>query len=269
MMLLPMSRKKSDIIVVKVGSGLLTNAQGGTDEYFVGSICRQMAALMQKGVRVILVSSGAISAGMTALGLKQRPTERSLLQACATIGQPLLMRSYSRALARHNLCNAQILLTGWDLDSRTLFRNTQATLKTLLTLKNCLPIFNENDALSYAEIDMLSRFGDNDRLSGQVALLAGAKRLIILSGIDGLNTRADGKGELVRKISKIDEKIEGYAGQTTSQRSVGGMVSKLVTAKLMLQEGIQMVIANGREKDVLLRIQRNEAVGSWFQKGAK
>lgn len=261
-----MVTSKSHLIVVKVGSGLLTSSSGGISKSFIESLCRQIATLKRKKVGVILVSSGAISAGMTALGLSQRPKERPLLQACATIGQPLLMNAYSRALAKHGLCTAQILLTGWDLDSRKIFSNTQATLGKLLDLGKCLPIFNENDALSYEEIEMLSRFGDNDRLAGQVALLAKASQLVILSGIDGLNTSPDGSGDLIRRVSAIDERIQSYAGQTQSQRSVGGMISKLETARTMLQSGISMVIANGREKDVLLRIQRREEVGTWFER---
>jgi len=253
-------------MVVKVGSGLLTSSSGSISKSFVESLCRQIATLKRKKVGVILVSSGAISAGMTALGLRQRPKELPLLQACATIGQPLLMSAYSRALTEHGLCAAQILMTGWDLDSRRIYRNIQATLNKLLGLGKCLPIFNENDALSYEEIEMLSRFGDNDRLAGQVALLAKATRLVILSGIDGLNTSPDGTGDLIRRVAKIDEKIQGYAGQTQSQRSVGGMISKLETARTMLQAGVSMVIANGLEKDVLLRIQRGESLGTWFER---
>lgn len=253
-------------MVVKVGSGLLTSPTGGISKSFIESLCRQIATLKRKKIGIILVSSGAISAGMTALKLRQRPKEQALLQACATIGQPLLMNAYSQALTKHKLCNAQILMTGWDLDSRKIYGNIQATLKKLLDLGMCLPIFNENDALSYEEIEMLSRFGDNDRLAGQVALLVKASQLVILSGIDGLNTSPDGSGNLIHRVSKIDERIRSYAGQTQSERSVGGMISKLETARTMLQAGVSMVIANGHEKDVLLRIQRGEQVGTWFER---
>jgi glutamate 5-kinase len=129
-----------------------------------------------------------------------------------------------------------------------------------------VPIFNENDALSFEEIEMLNRFGDNDRLSGHVAVLAGAQRLVILSGIDGLHTRPDGTGALVRRVKEIDERIRSYAGSTQSERSVGGMISKLETARMMFQENIPMWIANGREKDVLLKIAAGRSVGTCFRK---
>ena len=250
--------------VVKIGSGLLTRPRGGIDTAFIAEIVRQIASLRQKGIPVILVSSGAISSGMTVLGLKKRPKDIPGIQACATVGQPYLMQAYSRALAKHGMCSAQILLTSWDLDSRRLYTNAQETLRTLLEPGNCLPVVNENDAITFEEIQMLNTFGDNDRLSSHIALLAGACKLVILSNIDGLYTRPDGTGTLVERVREIDDKIAGYAGQTQSERSVGGMVSKLEAAKLMLQHSIPMVIANGRAKDVLVNLARGKAVGTLF-----
>jgi glutamate 5-kinase len=261
-----MTIKREEIWVVKLGSGLLTNTRGGTNQPFIHALCRQIVALRRRGVRVVLVSSGAISAGMSALGLDKRPKDTAVLQACASIGQPLLMKAYDRGLRPHGLVSAQILVTYWDFDSRKVYQNAQATLKQLLQLGICVPIFNENDALSFEEIEMLNRFGDNDRLSGHVAVLAGAQRLIILSGIDGLYTRPDGTGELVRRVKEIDERIRGYAGSTQSERSVGGMVSKLETARMMFLHGIPMWIANGQEKDVLVKIASGKPVGTCFQK---
>ncbi|NJK91649.1 MAG: glutamate 5-kinase [Blastochloris sp.] len=207
--------------VVKVGSGLLTHRNGGVDRGLMASLVNQIVFLKNQGVAVVLVSSGAISAGMSVLDLSKRPTEQKALQACATIGQPRLMEAWNAVLKKKGLCAAQILLTSWDLDSRKLYGNTQATLKHLLSLGNCVPVFNENDALSFEEIEMLNRFGDNDRLSAQVALLAGAQQLVILSSIDGLRTKPDGTGDLVHVVREIDATIMGYAGRTQSQRSVG------------------------------------------------
>lgn len=258
--------QRNETWVVKVGSGLLTAGGGGTNRKFVGELCRQMAGLNRKGIRVVLVSSGAISAGMTVLGLEQRPKDTATLQACASIGQPLLMKAYDAALRPLGFCCAQILVTSWDFDSRKVYGNVRATLRRLLELGNCVPIFNENDALSFEEIEMLNRFGDNDRLSGYIAELAEADRLVILSGIDGLLTRPDGTGELVRRVKEIDERIRSYAGVTNSQRSVGGMVSKLETARMMFERGIPMWIANGREKDVLLKIAAGRSVGTCFKR---
>lgn len=259
-------KRGNELWVVKLGSGLLTNQRGGTHQPFITALCRQIVALRRRGIRTVLVSSGAISAGMSALGLDKRPKLTPALQACASIGQPLLMKAYDRALRPHGMCCAQILVTSWDFDSRKVYQNAQATLQHLLGLGNCVPIFNENDALSFEEIEMLNRFGDNDRLSGHVALLAGASRLVILSGIDGLKTRPDGTGDLVSRVRVVDERIAGYAGSTQSERSVGGMVSKLETAKMMLKAGVPMWIANGRTPEVLLKIALGKPVGTCFQR---
>ena len=260
-------KKQNPLWVVKVGSGLLTNKLGGVDRREIKNLASQIASLRRKGCRVIMVSSGAISAGMSVLQLGKRPTERHALQACASIGQPKLMEAYGQAFARHGMCVAQILVTSWDFDSRKLYANTQATLRHLLGLGNCVPIFNENDALSFEEIEMLNRFGDNDRLSAHVSVLSSAKRLVILSSIDGLRENPDGTGRLIRRVREIDDRIRSCAGQTQSERSVGGMISKLETARRMLEQRIPMVIADGREKDVLLKIHANQSVGTWFLAG--
>jgi len=256
--------KRRQLWVVKVGSGLLTHRNGGVDRQLMAGLAAQIAELRQHHIAVILVSSGAISAGMSALNLEQRPVERKALQACATIGQPRLMAAWNDVLKKHQLCAAQILLTSWDLDSRKLYNNTQSTLQHLLSLGNCVPVFNENDALSFEEIEMLNRFGDNDKLSAHVALLAVADQLIILSGIDGLYTKPDGTGKLLHVVKEIDATIMSYAGTTQSQRSVGGMISKLETARLVMGQGIPLVIGNGRGKDILLKIMRKEKIGTHF-----
>ncbi len=259
-------KKQKQRWVVKLGSGILTNSRGGVDIGQIRHLATQVKALNADGVEVILVSSGAVSAGMTVLGLEERPRQRTALQACASIGQPLLMKAYQKEFSKAGLQTAQILLTYWDLDSRQLYANTQATLKYLLSLKTCVPIVNENDALSFEEIEMLNRFGDNDRLSAHVALLAKATTLIILSSIDGLYENPDASGDLIPYVAKIDKTIEASAGSTRSQRSVGGMISKLQTAKMVMQSGIPMILANGRRKNVLTDLHRGEAIGTLFAK---
>ena len=224
---------------------------------------KQIATLRKSGHEVILVSSGAIRAGMQALGLRQRPTSRPEMQACATIGQPLLMKAYGGALAPHRILAAQILLTSWDLDSRRIYANTRATLQTLLKLKKCIPIFNENDALSFEEIALLNAFGDNDRLSAHVAILARADRLVILTDAPGLMNRPDGRGQLIRRVKKIDAKVLAYAGGAGSAGSVGGMLSKLEAARLALVRGIPVVIADGREANVLKKSVQRTPPGTW------
>jgi glutamate 5-kinase len=146
-------------VVVKIGSSLLASPAGGLAAARLRNWAGQIGRLRRAGHEVILVSSGAIRAGMQALRMKKRPSSRPELQACATIGQPLLMRAYADALAPHRLLAAQILLTSWDLDSRHIYENTRATLQTLLRQKRAVPVFNENDALSFEEIALLNAFG--------------------------------------------------------------------------------------------------------------
>lgn len=259
-------KKQNERWVIKLGSGILTNTRGGVDTGQIKHLAAQVQKLKAKSIDVILVSSGAISAGMTVLGLEQRPKERTALQACASIGQPLLMKAYQREFSKANLHTAQILLTYWDLDSRQLYKNTKATLEYLLSLKTCIPIVNENDALSFEEIEMLNRFGDNDRLSAHVAMLCKANRLIILSSIDGLHENPDATGALIPYVGKIDKSITASAGTTKSQRSIGGMISKLETAQMMMDARIPMQLANGRRKNVLVDLSCGSEIGTLFAK---
>jgi len=260
-------RSKKQLWVVKLGSGLLSDEAGRMAENRIADIVRQVAGLHRRGIQVILVSSGAISAGMSVLGHKRRPTSLCDLQVCASVGQPRLMAAYQKAFAAHGMSAAQILVTYWDLDSRKIYTNAQATLKRMLELGNCVPVVNENDALSFEEIEMLNKFGDNDRLSAYFTVLSGADRLVILSTIDGLMDRPDGSGNLVRRVAKIDARTEKLAGNTASQRSVGGMTAKLQAAKIVMQAGIPLHITNGRTKDILLKIAKGENPGTLFQAG--
>jgi len=252
-------KKQKERWVVKLGSGILTNSRGRVDMAQIKHLAIQVKALKAKGVDVILVSSGAVSAGMTVLGLDERPQERTALQACASIGQPLLMKSYEKEFSKAGLHTAQILLTYWDLDSRQLYKNTQVTV-------DCIPIVNENDALSFEEIEMLNRFGDNDRLSAHVAMLTKASTLVILSSIEGLYQNPDATGDLIPFVRKIDQSIRASAGTTQSQRSVGGMISKLETAKMMMDAGIPMFLADGRRKNILADLYAGEEIGTLFAK---
>jgi glutamate 5-kinase len=260
-------RSKKQLWVVKLGSGLLSDEAGRMDGERIGDIVRQVAALNKKGIQAILVSSGAISAGMSVLGHRKRPTALCDLQVCASVGQPRLMAAYQNAFAAYGMSAAQILVTYWDLDSRKIYTNAQATLKRMLELGSCVPVVNENDALSFEEIEMLNKFGDNDRLSAYFSLLSGADRLVILSTIDGLMDRPDGTGKLIRRVRRIDPQTEKLAGNTASQRSVGGMTAKLQAAKIVMDAGIPLHIANGRAQDVLLQIARGENPGTLFQAG--
>ncbi len=252
--------------MVKLGSGLLTNSQGNVDLRQIRTLADQVNALHQANRDVVLVSSGAVSAGMTALGCAERPRERAALQACASIGQPMLMKSYNQAFGKLGIRTAQILMTYWDMDSRRIYANARSTFEHLLALKTCVPIVNENDALSFEELEMLNRFGDNDRLSAHVSLLVEADLLVILSSIEGLYEKPDGSGKMLRHVRQIDETIRSYAGNTPSQRSVGGMISKLDTAQMMLEARIPMILANGRRPNVLTDIAAGKQVGTLFSR---
>jgi glutamate 5-kinase len=249
--------------VVKLGTGILTNASGQIDIPQIEQLTAQIAQLRQRGHQVVVVSSGAVGCGMSLLKLKKRPTRMDELQACAAIGQPRLMRLYDEAFGRHGMRVAQVLVTYLDMDSRALYGNIQRTVERLLKTPGIVPIFNENDVVSYEEL-VGARFGDNDQLSAHIAVLARASRLIILSNIRGLATKSDGTGRLIKDVNGVDAKIENLAGGTRSQTSVGGMVSKLKAARLVNAAGIPMQIAHGRQKDVLLSICQGEDVGTMF-----
>jgi len=249
--------------VIKLGTGILTDPRGQVDLSQIDQLTSQVVELRRRGYQVLIVSSGAVGCGMSLLGLTKRPTVMAELQACAALGQPRLMRLYDEAFSRSKMRVAQVLLTYLDLDSRSLYRNIQRSVEHLLTHKNIVPIFNENDVVSYDEL-VGARFGDNDQLSAHIAILARAERLIILSNVRGLATKSDGTGRLIRDVRKIDARIEKLAGGTQSQTSVGGMISKFKAARLVNAAGIPMQIANGRQKNVLVSICQGEAVGTIF-----
>jgi glutamate 5-kinase len=246
--------------VIKLGSGLLTRKDGKVDRVQISRIVDQVAGLHKRGIQVVLVTSGAVAAGMTAMGLEKRPKEARELQACATVGQPELMSEYGKHLRRHKLLGAQMLLTYWDLDSRACTRNARATIDLLLARKRFIPIINENDAIADEEI----KVGDNDRLSAHVAALVGADLLIILSGIQGLMTKSDGSGDLIPSVRKIDDSVRALAGGAGSERNVGGMVTKLLAAEIAAEGGVDTIIASGRRAGVLLELAAGEKLGTRF-----
>jgi glutamate 5-kinase len=247
--------------VVKLGSGLLTKKAGEIDRKQIAALVEQVAALMRDGREVVLVSSGAIAAGMTAMGLTERPKSTSELQACATIGQIELMTEYQRALRKHDLLGAQLLLTHANLDSRSCCHNATRTLEHLLTQKKFLPIINENDAIASDEI----KVGDNDRLSAYVVALVRANLLVILSSVDGLMTAPDGTGKVIPVVKKLDEETRNLAGGPGSQRNVGGMVTKLLAAEIAAGVGADTIIANGRSPQILQNIAAGTFTGTTFK----
>ena len=249
--------------VVKLGTGILSDPRGRIDLAQIEQLAGQVVELRRRGHQVLVVSSGAVGCGMSLLGLTRRPAQMAELQACAALGQPRLMRLWDEAFGRSQVSVAQVLLTYLELDSRSLYRNIQRSVEHLLAHDNIVPIFNENDAVSYDEL-IGARFGDNDQLSAHVAVLARAERLIILSNVRGLASQPDGSGRVIREVRKIDARIEKLAGGTQSETSVGGMISKLKAARLVNQAGIPMQIAHGRQKDILVSICQGEQVGTIF-----
>lgn len=249
--------------VVKLGTGILSDSRGQVDLAQIEQLAAQIVDLRHRGHEILVVSSGAVGCGMSLLGLKKRPTVMAELQACAALGQPRLMRLYDEAFGRSGMRVAQVLITYLELDSRSLYRNIQRTVEHLLEHKNIVPVFNENDVVSYEEL-VGARFGDNDQLSAHIAILTRAERLIILSNVRGLATNPDGTGRLIKDVRKIDARIEKLAGGTQSQTSVGGMISKFKAARLVNDAGIPMQIAHGRQKNVLVSICQGEAVGTIF-----
>jgi glutamate 5-kinase len=228
----------------------------------VQSLADQLQRLRAAGRKVVLVSSGAIGAGMGRLGLPQRPTDLRQLQGCAAVGQSFLMRSYDDCLARHGILTAQILLTAGDFDNRARYLNTRNTILTLLEW-GCLPIINENDTVSVAEI----KFGDNDHLAAMVTNLLRAPLLILLTVVDGLYSAdpgTDPTAHLVPTVAHIDRAVLEQAGQGKSSLGSGGMRSKLRAARLVTVAGECVIMASGERRNVLDAIFQAEPVGTLF-----
>ena len=259
----PLSRRKPPHrVVVKLGTGVLTSGIGQLDTARVQSVCAQVAALRQAGTEVVLVSSGAVGLGMGRLGLKRRPNDLTKKQACAAVGQSLLMQTWQEGFTPHNLTVAQVLLTREDLRSRERHLSVKATIESLLTY-NTIPVINENDTVSAAEIQAMLKFGDNDQLSALVASLLHAEYLIILSTAPGLIDYHNG-GKVVPVVEKITREIEALAGGTTSETAVGGMISKITAAKLAGRAGCGVFIASGAEPDVISRLLNGRGPGTFF-----
>ena len=250
-------------LVVKIGTGLLTNAGRQLDLARVAALADQFAALRRKSIEVAVVSSGAIGAGMGELGMTARPTALPELQACAAIGQSKLMSLYAEAFRPHGLRVAQILLTHDDLSDRVRHVNARNTMDTLLS-RGIVPIINENDTVSVDEI----RFGDNDRLAALTAALLPADLLVILTTAHGLMTQPDGTGERIPFVERVDAQVMKLAGGAASAQSVGGMVSKLQAAKIVHAAGIPLVIANGRAPGVLADVLAGKDIGTFFNASA-
>ena len=249
--------KKPRRILLKFGSGILTRPHANAlDERQFRRLITDVAQLIGGGCQCIIVSSGAVAAGMRVIGLKERPMDLTTGQACAAVGQSKLMHLYASLFARHHLNVAQLLLTHSDLDSRTRHQNAKNTLRRLLECHNVVPVINENDSVAVEEL----RFGDNDRLSAEVAVLAEAELLILLTSVDGLMDHA---GKRIPEILDIADAAR-FVRTEKNRFSVGGMVTKLEAVKLATAAGIPAVIANGRRAAVIPRIAAGHRVGTLF-----
>ena len=252
----------ADPVVIKVGTNVLADSSGALDRVRIAALVDQVQRIRAGGRRVALVSSGAIGAGVGKLKLGKRPVDLPHLQACAAVGQSALMQLYQEFLNPHGVHAAQILLTAGDFDSRSRYLNMRNTIITLFEY-SALPIINENDTVSIAEI----KFGDNDQLAAMVANLLQAPLLILLTNVDGLysaDPRHDPMAKLVETVAHIDDSIAGMAGNTKSDLGTGGMKSKILAARLATVAGGSVIMANGATDGILDAIFAGESVGTLF-----
>ena len=252
-------------IVAKFGTSLLTAGSNRLNMERMTDLVNQLAQLHSQGVEVVIVTSGAIAAGREKLGLTKKAKGVALKQVLASVGQGRLMNIYERLFEQHQITVGQALLTKSVLVDRAGYLNTRNTLLASLEM-GVIPIINENDVVAVDEIRE-ARFGDNDNLSAMVANLIDADLLFILTDIDGLFTadpNRDSSAKLIPLVEKIDDKIESLMSGSTSGLGTGGMVTKIEAARLATASGVTVVIANGSEKDVLLRAARGETIGTRF-----
>jgi glutamate 5-kinase len=255
-------------VVVKVGTRVLTQEDGTLNYKRIEQLAEEIHAIGSGGRRVVLVSSGAVGAGISLLGLKTRPTDLAKLQAVAAVGQTHLIQTYDRTFAKHGRRAAQVLLTVEDVDDRIRYLNVRNTLHSLLDF-GAVPIINENDTVSVDELK--TTFGDNDRLAAMVTNLLRAPLLVVLSDIDGLydGDPALPQSKLVPTVEQIDEHILAFVRDRKTGLSKGGMASKLDAARMVTTAGENMIIASGRQTDVLTRLMAGEMVGTLFLGQAK
>lgn len=249
-------------LVVKIGSSSITYATGRLNLTQLEKLSRQLSDLYNQGLEVVLVSSGAIGAGIGKMGLTRRPRSLPEKQAVAAVGQGMLLHMYEKFFAEYGVTVGQVLLTREDFAARKRFLNARNTLLALLHM-GVVPVINENDTVAVDEI----RLGDNDNLSALVGGLLDADMLILLSDIDGLYTsdpRTDAGARLINEVNEITPEIEALAGGNGSEMGTGGMVTKLQAARIAMHSGMVTVIARASEENVLRRILAGEPLGTAF-----
>lgn len=260
-----MNTKLDDIklLVIKVGTTLVSSPKGFLDRDKMGPIVEDIAYFTGRGIKVVLVSSGAIGAGMGVLGLTARPTLLPEKQAAAAIGQGELMHFYKELFNEHGMRVAQILLTKDDLDDRAKYLNARSTLSTLLRYDGIVPIVNENDTVAVDEI----KFGDNDTLSAIVASKMQADLLIILSNVDGLydcDPKKSDTRSLIEEVTDITDDLRRMCGGAGNETSVGGMAAKIEAARIATLSGVGTALANGERKHILRDLFEGECKYTYF-----
>lgn len=254
-------------VVIKIGTSVLLDNKKKISTHMIGSIADQVKAIQKMGIKPVIVTSGAVACGMEMLNLKKKPKEIEKKQALASIGQVLLMNMYMDVFEKKGIRIGQILLTHEDIASKSRCLNLMNTLNALINM-DIVPVINENDALSFKEI----RFGDNDNLSALIAQISNADLLLLLSDVDGLyekDPKRYPEARIIKRVERIDRDIEKTAEGTRSERSIGGMVSKLEAAKKAGYYGIPTRVVKGDIKDVIPRVVAGEEIGTLFLPGGK
>lgn len=248
-------------IIIKIGTSTITDNNGLLNKKYIAELAKCICELQAKNDEIIIVSSGAIGAGLSRLKLKNRPKTLREKQALAAIGQPIVMDAYAQAFSKHNKTVAQILLTREDFDSRVRYINARNTLCELVE-RGVIPIINENDSISIDEI----KFGDNDTLSALVASAVDADKLVIFTDVEGLYEGNPSRGLLINRVEKITEDIESFAtSKSASGKGTGGMLSKVLAAKIATSAGVDTIIMNGSKTHLLKEAIVKESVGTFFK----
>ncbi len=253
-------------VLIKLGTNLLTGGSERLNLEVMSSLVGQMAKLHKQGLEVIVVSSGAIAAGRQHLGLVKERKDIPFKQVLAAVGQSRLMDAYDQLFGWHEITIAQTLLTRSDLTGRLSYLNARNTLLALLEL-HVIPIVNENDVVAIDEIQE-AKFGDNDNLSAMVASLVDADLLMLLTDTVGLCNADPNKNQntqLIKRVDRIDESIVDLASASCGNQGTGGMMTKIEATKLATASGVAVVIADGRERDVVIRLAAGEEIGTYFQ----
>ena len=254
-------------LVVKIGTSVITNNKNAVCDRMINTLASQISTLQKEGFKVIIVSSGAIAAGVHRMGWKQKPKKISHLQAAAAVGQVSLVEAYEKEFKKNGLTTAQVLITGEDFSSRKRYLNSRATFETLLN-ENILVIVNENDTVSTDEI----KVGDNDTLAASIATAIQADLFVILTDQKGLfteNPTSSSQAELIQSVDVDDEMLSRVASKSHSEFGTGGMETKIKAARIVARLGIDTIIASGFEVDILLKIKSKTFVGTTILSGKK